>query len=1122
MTTVISLRHALTIAVTLAVFAGATYFGLPRWLAGILAGLACGLALALPHLISRLRRGRADPAPDRRRLGRELARRLRSFAADREVGDRGVHLVIGCPGAEVSALLAATGFTPELLPAGDGPAWTAWRRGGCLLVELPAACLDERADVTWQAAIDVLPRRLLRRWTRGAVVVTRWDVLETADASAQDRVAELVRDRLRALARHLGLALPVHVVVVSGDDPALAPLLAAPLRIDRARTWGFRLAHGTDPVACERAALAEFSALSATFASRVVEGLGDPEHVPVDMSGEPPQARLLLPLIPRVQRLGAPASRLVAALLGGSPRVHTIWPRAVHLASHTPAVFTDDLFSAGLAADALLVRPHAAAHASRRRWLAAAGLAASAGLVGVGLLALRAYRHNQAVVADVLTATARLPVPAGPSAILPLTALRGAVDRVATLTGWPRPFASLVTATQLRGPLHALYSNAVHQSLYLPTLERARPRLCPARTTPLTDAEVPEFTALLELYTLGTWTEIPGKDNPRTLAEREVEDDPARRGAVVRTGTAAAWSRDSGVSPSVRDQIAELLVGHLPVVVQNKRLHPRREDSCVRQAQQRLKAWRDHACAADGLAALVPGQHTLRELLQSPHADALAKPDDITIPALYTADGLASLQRSFADPTLRCGLGGLAFGVRSDDDRRAAEDRRRVVFEAHATAHIDAWERLLLGLAPAPAPRGCPDLQNLLHRLAASEGPLHKLPEFVTRAALPPPPPAPPAPALLSPAPPAPPVWHAAHDARIRTALAPYVEVGRAAAADDKPPIEDLLVGLSKLRTLVEASPSVDRNAATLRFAEAKTHVENACSLIDPKGASLLHTLVDPVFARAHKCIQDIGPPDPWCAEVAGPFARALGDTYPFRADARRDVQLADLCLFYCPQKGAVWRYYDEHLAAILLAAGNGKFVPNNDPGFQSFRGHNHELIPFYARSWRISNLMFPFGDNPEPALAIRIYAPPIEIPGVEVEEIRLELDGQVVTFTNTRQRWRDLAWPGTGTRSNSGALLRVRGRYHGEPFSEELQNHGAWALFRLLERASSAHWTADHLRFTFTFAALHGLGVDLELDAGIANELLLGRNNVPMAAFRAKDVKPPRTARLSSPPCPF
>lgn len=1116
MTTAISLQYALVLVVSLAVYGAADALGAPRWLAMLVAGLACAAAAGLPPLLKRLWAARrADkPAarPDPRQFGAALAARVRLFAADRELGERGLYCVLACPGVDTAVLLSAAEFAREPLPQPDGPTWSLWRRRGTLLLEIPAAYFDEAQDAAWQTTLDVLPRRLLRAWTRGALLVTPWTTLETAESAAIDRWAELARGRLRAWARRLGLALPVHITIVSAGDPPLAPLLTPPVRAARTRPWGFRLPFSTDSATCHGAVAAEFEALAAALATRVVEDLGAPVDVHKDMPGKTARPRDLLPLLPRLRRLAEPSARFVAGLLAGTPSLHTIWPRGVFLAGGAPLAFAEGLFAEILPTDADLASPHAGVLRRRRSLLCAAGLGLSACIAGLGLAGLAVDRRNHDLLGELKKASQSLPIAPGPLAPSQLKALRDLDDRLAAFRPWPPPLPSLATVTGLRSALGTAHAQAVQHALFLPTLELARSRLCSERTEPRTDAEAAELDALLQFYVLSTWVHVPGKGSQRgSAAELELGRDAARRDAVVAAGSEAAWRRDPTLSSTARADIIDLLVAHLPVVLRSARLQPHRDESCVRQARERLQAWRDRACSVAGLVDLVPDRHSLRQLLQSSHIDALARPDDIAIAAAYTTGGLVALVRAFDDPRLRCGPGGAAFGHGLADDLATAEASRRDLFTRYAETYIGEWERLLGELAPLEPPRGCEDAAILLRRLAASDGPLRKLPDALAAVAVPPAPETPDQ------------AWHRAPEAAIRSTLRAYVETGQA-RGDEKPAIDGVLRGLDKLRDLLTAGDSVPPRERDARFLEARTLADNACSLIDPKAAGLLQRLVQPLYDLAFRCL-DSSPPtlDPWCAEVAAPFARGLGDAYPFDPDARRDAQLPDLCAFYCPQGGAAWKYYNARLASVLLAAGNGRFVANDDPGFLSFRSYNPALVPFYGRTWQLSNLLFPFGDAPQPALRLSVYIPPIDLPGVKVEEIRLVVDGQALAFTNARERWRDLTWPGeTNARTGPETTLSVTGRYHGQPFSEQLHERGTWALFRLLERADEATWSGDHLRFRFTFAALHGLAVDLELDAGLANELLLDRKGRRLAAFRSPNTAPTLQLRRKGPRCPL
>lgn len=1093
--TTLSLRYVLVFIVSLAVFRAAAAVGAPSWLAMLAAGLACTAAVALPELVRRLRgRERRAPPPDPRRFRAALAERLRLFAADRELGERGVHITIGSPAADIAALFGAAGFTRETLAMPGGPSWSLWRRRGLLCLEIPAEYLDESADAAWQVALAVLPRRLLRTWARGAIVVVPWTALESTAPATLDRHTELVRDRLRSFSRRIGLALPVHVAFASAGDPPLGPLLAPPLQLDGTRPWGVRLPFTRDPDVCRRAAHDELEALTAAFAARVVEDLGAAMDIHKDMSSRTSRPGDLLPLIARLRRLAGPAEQFLATLLAGAPNAQTIWPRSLFLTGAAPPTFSEGLF-AEIAADTDLARPNAAAQRSRRRLHAAAGLALSGALAVAGVLALHVYREDQKMLEKAQQVIVpRLPT--GPAALPRLKALHEVLEALAGFDPTPRLFAGLASTDRIVPGLRGFYTNSVHHSLFIPTLDRARARLCPGRGAPLDDQASAALDALLQLYVLGT----RGEPSP---GELELLKDHPRVDAVVAAGVDAAWAGE--LSVDTLDTMRTLLTAHLRDA---RSLQVRREDSCVREAQERLRAWRAHACSPAGLSELVQGTSTLRDLLSSKHIAAVADPDDHQIPKLYTVEGLDALRRAFDPATRRCGPGGFAFGNLQRDERIAAEEARRALFAGYADSYVGDWQRLLREFAPAPLRRGCDDLPVLLAHLSAADGPLRKLPETVATFAVP--------------AIPDPPdgAWYRTHEAKIREALQVYTEAGRQQIDGKKPVIDDIVAGLGELHGLLGDSLGRSDEEATSKLDVAKAQIGNACTQLDSAAAAQIEDLLQPLYSHVVRCVERGGSLglNPWCAEVVAPFARGLGGAYPFDPNTRRDVRLDDLCTFYCPDKGAALSYHRQRLAAVLLDLGNGRYVGNPGHGFVSFDSYNPALAQFYARTWRLSNLLFPTGDGAQPTLRLSVYIPPIDQPGVEVEEVALELDGQVAAFTNARARSRDLVWPGG---QKGDAVLRIRGRYNGQKFDEELPETGAWALFRLLERASDAAWSGDHLRFRFKLGKVHDLAVDLELDAGPANELLLDRKGNFLPAFRARDVAPPLRLRRHGDPCP-
>lgn len=174
-----------------------------------------------------------------------------------------------------------------------------------------------------------------------------------------------------------------------------------------------------------------------------------------------------------------------------------------------------------------------------------------------------------------------------------------------------------------------------------------------------------------------------------------------------------------------------------------------------------------------------------------------------------------------------------------------------------------------------------------------------------------------------------------------------------------------------------------------------------------------------------------------WRAEVYEPCARGIAGRYPFSSNGD-DAAFIDVAEFFHPQEGALWRFYDRDLKA-LVNEGTERWTPKRQSGGATL---SSEFLEQLRRARMISDSLFPRGAT-DPKVLFDVY--PYPMPGAT--EVLLQVDGNGFRYRNEPQEWHELIWPGSG--GSSGAAVQVQA---GARASKQFA--GRWGLFRLLDSA--------------------------------------------------------------------
>jgi type VI secretion system protein ImpL len=187
-----------------------------------------------------------------------------------------------------------------------------------------------------------------------------------------------------------------------------------------------------------------------------------------------------------------------------------------------------------------------------------------------------------------------------------------------------------------------------------------------------------------------------------------------------------------------------------------------------------------------------------------------------------------------------------------------------------------------------------------------------------------------------------------------------------------------------------------------------------------------------------------------WEISVHRQCQAKLHGSYPFLAQAQRDVSLQDFTEFFRPETGTLWSFYGQNVKAAVEKRG-GEFVPLQR--FEHRTPYGGAFLSFLKRSDEISRVFFD-GDGKTPSVEFSINLHSVS---PNVAEVTFEIDGKPHTYKNTPEDWMTVTWPAKEAKVR-GAKVRIRG-FSG--LVEEILNEGDFGLFRLLNRAKVEQGTA-------------------------------------------------------------
>jgi type VI secretion system protein ImpL len=220
--------------------------------------------------------------------------------------------------------------------------------------------------------------------------------------------------------------------------------------------------------------------------------------------------------------------------------------------------------------------------------------------------------------------------------------------------------------------------------------------------------------------------------------------------------------------------------------------------------------------------------------------------------------------------------------------------------------------------------------------------------------------------------------------------------------------------------------------------------------------------IVDATDAAAIKLNKD------WCDEVILPMRQSLVGRYPFVADSKQNASLAELDKYFHPEKGAIARFRDTHLASRLEISPTG--VRARPVALGAERHLTDTLVDFLDDAHKLGILLY--DDAQQIGVDLTMLPTCAQLDPSrrnEIHRLTLDLGGgeddKHSFICSTKNTSRPFRWPGKES-EKSPTILLVVGKETGE---DKLLQAGAFGLFRLLERRPPRRREHSH-----TLIAIH------------------------------------------------
>lgn len=247
--------------------------------------------------------------------------------------------------------------------------------------------------------------------------------------------------------------------------------------------------------------------------------------------------------------------------------------------------------------------------------------------------------------------------------------------------------------------------------------------------------------------------------------------------------------------------------------------------------------------------------------------------------------------------------------------------------------------------------------------------------------------------------------------------------------------------GSSRQQALTRAGGDADQVTAAVRELTRDFSVEGRARVVGQAVADLLEApgLATEQLVRRLPAAEANARAREFCASFSD-----LTSRYPFQPGASESASIEDLDAALQPGGSLLWSFYDETLSDLLALQGD-RYRPRSGASPQP----SEAFVAFFNRAASISEAFYGSdGADPTVEFVLRLET------SDAAPEVTVDIDGQTQSYTRTFSAGRPFRWEGSRARS-----ARITGVVDGSEVTLLEVPEGTWALFRLLGRAD---WEAS------------------------------------------------------------
>lgn len=339
-------------------------------------------------------------------------------------------------------------------------------------------------------------------------------------------------------------------------------------------------------------------------------------------------------------------------------------------------------------------------------------------------------------------------------------------------------------------------------------------------------------------------------------------------------------------------------------------------------------------------------------------------------------------------------------------------------------------------------------------------------------------------------------------------------------------PCDELRAAWAKLAELPITPESGDDAGAAQVIREVRREVDRILDRVDSRWQPWLYRMTGAMSDQVEMCVASNALcvlERAWSEQVAAPWEEVVLRKYPFSRYALVDASPDALRGLLGANEGALWRFYEERLAAVVPRDGAGGFRRGGRVGAIDSAALAGPLVRTLADAARVARALLEEG-------SVEVTVNPVEHPDFFVERTTLRAGEQTYSFTNAKHRPQRLSWPLVG---EDGVRLSVSGRRtraslasagmnaSGDVMDQTLHYPGPWGLLRFIDDAKVRVLAGgERLILTKTLQDLMGAEVVIELGLSPAAAAIFkddGRRGDPLAMVRGLESPPALLSAASS-----